>query len=294
MAGLGGGNRGLSGRAVIAVVLIVLSAVLGPIGLVSAWAWTQVNDTDRFVATYAPLAQAPAVQQLVISRVSKATVNKLGVIGQSDLAQSVVDDTVAAVVGSPAFAAIWAQTLRSAHQQLRALLADEQGVVEIEDNTLQMPLGPFADALKQRLIAAGVPFADRLPTVTAVVPLIHLDPRVVALARGSYRALEATATWVPWAALLCGVAAFLVWPNKRRALITLGVAIGAGAAAITITGAVLLPTVWAGFADDVRPVVALFVNTATGSLISPLLGLGVTAATLLFLGALATRAPAAT
>ncbi|MCE1174846.1 MAG: hypothetical protein LWW77_09610, partial [Propionibacteriales bacterium] len=233
MAGAGRGKRGLSVRGAIAVTLIVLCAVLGPIGTVAAWAWSQVNDTDRFVATYAPLAQAPAVQQLVVSRVSKATVNKLGVIGQNELAQSLVDDTVTAMVGSPAFAAIWERTLRAAHQQLRALLADEQGVVVIEDSTLQMPLGPFVDALKQRLIAAGVPFADRLPTVTTSVPLIQLDPRLVALARGSYRVLEAMAIWLPWAALLCGVAAFLVWPNKRRALITLGIAIGVGTAAAT-------------------------------------------------------------
>ncbi len=294
MAGAGGGKRELRVRGAIAVVLIVLCAVLAPIGTVSAWAWSQVNDTDRFVATYAPLAQSPAVQQLVVSRVSKATVNQLGLIGQTSIAQALVEDTVTTVVGSPAFAAIWERTLRSAHQQLRALLADEQGVVVIEDNTLQMPLGPFVDAVKQRLIAAGVPFADRLPAVTAAVPLIQLDPRTVALARGSYRVLEAAATWVPWAALLCGVAAFLVWPHKRRALITLGAALGVGTAAATIAGATVLPRLSDGFADDVRPVVALFLSTATAPLLSPLLGLGVTAAVLLFLGVLTTKAPAAT
>ncbi len=282
----------MSGRGTIAVVLIVLCAVLGPIGVVSAWAWTQVNDTDRFVATYAPLAHAPAVQQLVVSRVSKATTKNLGILGDNTVVQGLVTDSVTSVVSSPAFAAIWAQTLRASHQQLRALLADEQGVLEIEDNTLQMPLGPFVEALKQRLIAAGVPFADQLPTVTAAVGLIQLDPRVVGLARGSYRVLEATATWVPWAALLCGVAGFLVWPNKRRALITLGVAIGVGTAAATIAGAATLPTLSAGFADDVRPVVALFLTTATGPLVSPLLALAVTAAVLLFLGLLSSPSPA--
>jgi hypothetical protein len=281
-------------RGVIAAILAVLSGVLAPVGAISAWAWTQVSDTDRFVATFAPLAQAPAVQQLVVSRVSKAAVKKLGVIGQYEITQSVVDDTVTAVVSSPAFAAIWAQTLRSSHRQLHALLADEQGALEIEDNTLQMPLGPYAEAIKQRLIAAGIPFADRLPTVTTTVPLIELDPRIVALARGGYRGLEAMATWLPWLALLCGVAAFLVWPNKRRALIIVGVAVGVGAAAVAITGAVALPTLSAGFAADVWAVVALFLVTATGPLISPLLGLGVTATVLLFTGALAVKPPAAT
>lgn len=294
MAGAGGGKRRLTGRGVTAAILAVLCAVMAPLGVVSAWAWTQVSDTDRFVATYAPLANAPEVKQLVVSRISAATTKNLGILGGNTVVQGLVTDTVTSVVSSPAFASIWAQTLRSSHRQLRALLADEQGALEIEDNTLQMPLGPYVDALRQRLIAAGVPFADRLPTVTAAVPLVELDPRVVALMRGGYHGLEAMATWLPWLALLCGVAAFLVWPHKRRALVTLGIALGVALVALVAGWSILEPPLLASFAADVRPVVTLFVTTATAPLLSPLLGLAVTTAVLLFTGALTLKSPAAT
>ncbi|KOX26057.1 hypothetical protein ADL06_16705 [Streptomyces sp. NRRL F-6491] len=45
-----------------AVVLIVLGCVLAPLGIVASWAADVVGATDRYVATVAPLASDPAVQ----------------------------------------------------------------------------------------------------------------------------------------------------------------------------------------------------------------------------------------
>jgi hypothetical protein len=294
MAGAGRGERGLRARTATAVVLAILAALLAPVGVVAGWAWVQVSDTDRFVATYAPLARDPQVQQLVVTRVSGAVASRLGVLGQNAIVAGAVTDSVTSLVDSPAFATVWAQTLRTAHQQLRALLADEQGVLEIEDNTLQMPLGPFFDALKQRLVAAGVPLADRLPSVTAAVALVELDPRVVALARGSYRGLEAAASWLPWLALLCGAAAVLVWPNKRRAFLGQGVLVSLGAITLFAGWAAAEPILIASFAAAAQPVVTSFLTIATATLASPVLGLAVTGAVLLFVGALTQRMARAT
>src|SRR3954447_16101241 len=53
-------------RAAVAVVLIVVAVLLAPVAVVCGWAKWTLTDTDRFVATYAPLAQQPAVQAYVV------------------------------------------------------------------------------------------------------------------------------------------------------------------------------------------------------------------------------------
>ena len=54
----GSGPRPRRSRAVLAVVLIVLGVMLAPVAVVTGWAKWTLTDTDRFVATYAPLATA--------------------------------------------------------------------------------------------------------------------------------------------------------------------------------------------------------------------------------------------
>ena len=51
-------------------VLIVVAVVLAPLSVVSVWARGEVTDTDRFVATVAPLAQDPAIQDAVATRIT--------------------------------------------------------------------------------------------------------------------------------------------------------------------------------------------------------------------------------
>src|SRR4051812_30400701 len=55
-------------RAVVAVVLILFGCLLAPVAVVAGWAKVTLTDTDRFVATYAPLARDPAVQAYVVDQ----------------------------------------------------------------------------------------------------------------------------------------------------------------------------------------------------------------------------------
>ena len=51
-------------RAFVSALVIVVATILVPISIVSAWARVQLVDEEAFVATLAPLADDPAVQQL--------------------------------------------------------------------------------------------------------------------------------------------------------------------------------------------------------------------------------------
>ena len=65
-------ERRRRGRTVAAVVLVVVALLLAPVAVISAWARIQLVDTEQFVATFAPLAEEPAVQSYIGDQVTAA------------------------------------------------------------------------------------------------------------------------------------------------------------------------------------------------------------------------------
>src|SRR5689334_1909638 len=78
-------------RAVVAVVLILLGILLAPVALVTGWAKWTLTDTDRFVATYAPLSSSPEVQAYVVDQVMAAVDDRVNL---DDLTQELVDGLI--------------------------------------------------------------------------------------------------------------------------------------------------------------------------------------------------------
>lgn len=145
-------RRRVSGRSVISGILIVVALLLAPIAAISGWARMQLVDTDRFVSTFAPLAEDPAVQDLVATQVATAIeesldvpslvdavfdgVRDLGLPPRADSAltllqgpavdgiHSIIGTVSEDVVTSPQFADIWSQTLRVTHQRAIAVIRE--------------------------------------------------------------------------------------------------------------------------------------------------------------------------
>jgi hypothetical protein len=143
-------------RATGSAVLIVLTAVLSLLAVVSVWARDQVTDTDRFVATMAPLAHDPHVQDAQTARVTNVVTQQLDVpslVGQLTRAASqkgvppraatliaslsgpigsgitsLIGTVVNRVVTSPAFATLWSNAIRTAHASVvKALTGQAAG-----------------------------------------------------------------------------------------------------------------------------------------------------------------------
>ncbi|MFD0431133.1 hypothetical protein ACFQ60_39040 [Streptomyces zhihengii] len=62
-----------------ASVLLLVALLLAPLAVVAAWVDSQVSDTDRYVATVAPLAGDPAVQQVVTDRLTHRVVDNMDI-----------------------------------------------------------------------------------------------------------------------------------------------------------------------------------------------------------------------
>lgn len=241
-------------RTVVAATLIILSCLLAPLSVTAVWASSQVSDTDRYVETIAPLADDPAIQSAVATKVTEEifryvdieaiTSDMLDAITRQGLPpraaagvqalqvpivnglQSFTSTEVRKIVASDRFAAVWEQANRAAHAELVGLLSGEQGgAVSAENGTVTLNLAPIIERVKQQLIAEGYTVANRIPTVDRSFVLVRSD--AVTKVQGLYRLLNTLGSWLPAIALTLLALGVYVARGHRRALLlgSLGVVV---------------------------------------------------------------------
>ncbi|MEU4220284.1 hypothetical protein [Actinoplanes sp. NPDC026623] len=236
------------GRWTGATVLLVIGCLLLPVGAVALFARAVVFDTDRYVATVAPLAEDPAVRNAVADRITAEVFAALDIDGftrqaidalvkqgapaeLSMLQQPMVNGVrsfarsqVYNAVSSDLFARAWEQANRAAHAGLvAALRGNKGGAIEVENGTVSVNLGTFINAIKPQLISAGVPFADRIPAVNLSFPLVQSDA-IPKIQRATSLLDRLAVPLVLFAFLLLAVAVWLA-PNRRRMLSFAGLGI---------------------------------------------------------------------
>ena len=251
-------------RTIAVIVCGLLVALLAPLSVVATWANDQMSDTDRYVATVAPLADDPAVQRAVTDRISNAIIERLDVRA---LTQEAVDaltkqglpprastslsalitpltngvnnfihDQVAKLVESDAFSAAWEQANREAHAQMVALLTGdtEGGAVEVEGNAVKLNLAVLIDTVKQRLVEAGFTLAGNLPAVSAEFTIFQSAD--IARAQNGFRVLNAVARALPFIALGLFFLGIFAARRRRRALFGMSLVV---AGSMLLLGALL-------------------------------------------------------
>jgi len=240
------GGRGGWWRTPVVVVCLVLSAVLAPLAIVATWAHDQVSNTDRYVATVAPLAEDPAIQKAVSSRITAQLISYLDIRAVTadaanalaargvppnvaaslqalgtPLANSVenfIGQRVTRLVQSQEFADAWAQANREAHGQMVAVLTGEKnGAITVEGNTVSLNLAVVVDAVKQRLINSGFALAERIPDVQAQFTLFESSD--LARVQTGFRILSALARTLPVLAVVFLGLAVAVARRRRRTLV---------------------------------------------------------------------------
>jgi hypothetical protein len=246
-------------RTIVAVVLIVLGCVLAPLAGVAVWARNQVTNTDRYVATVAPLASDPAIQQAVTDQITAqvftyidiqalttqvvdalaARVEGRGLPPQAAAAleglagpiangvQGFVRTQVGNVVASDTFADAWVQANRVAHDALvKALTGEGGGAITVANDTVTLNLAPFIQTVKQRLVAQGFTLAERIPQVDKSFVLFQSED--ITRARSAFNLLNTLGTWLPVIALiLIGIGVYVA-KDHRRALVGAGLGVAAG------------------------------------------------------------------
>lgn len=147
---------------VFTTVFLVLSILLFAVAVPATWARRTLLDTDRYVATVAPLAQDPAVQEYLARTVTEQVFTALDV--QAKLAASLqqrspklaflaapiangvegfVKDRLQQVFASDAFATSWEEANRFAHAQLLAVLEGGGETVQVQQGAVVLNLLPL-------------------------------------------------------------------------------------------------------------------------------------------------------
>lgn len=254
------GSIGVPGRhrsrSAAAAVLILVGALLAPVGVVAAWAERTLTDTDRYVATVGPLADDPTVRSALAGRMTQAVMTRIdigalldsvaGGLDERDVApraaaalpmleapltsgvESFVRRAADRVVTSDEFADSWERANRVAHEQLVAVMQGSGGdVVQLgQDGQLTVQLAGMIDLLKTRLVDGGFELAANLPTINATFTVLQTSQLVEI--RNRYAQVVALGTWLPWVVLLLLGAGVVLAVRHLRALVAAGLALTVG------------------------------------------------------------------
>ena len=254
-------------RGVLSAAVIVVAALLVPVSIVSAWARTELVDETAFVATFAPLAQDPAVQALIVDEATVAIdesldlqvltddlFDGLGGLGLPPRATAAIDllrgpaveglrgligTSVTQLVESDLFASVWETALRSSHRGLAAAATGTTptGAVTVSDaGEVGISLAPIIDEVKERLVAQGVGFASAIPSVDRTIVLVQSDALVTV--RIVYGIAATVGWWLPLITLVLFVGGVLLARRKSVALVGTGVAIAIGGGTLAIALAI--------------------------------------------------------
>lgn len=238
------GRNGLL-RSICAAVVLGLVCLLVPLSVTGWWLRGTVTDTDTYVDTVAPLATDPevktavervlvretmsvidrqdlpalAAEALVDAGVGERGIGALGLLmgGLRERLEELVADLANRLVTSPQFAPAWEESNRALHKELIDVLEGDASLELGEDGrTISLQLATIGTALREGLVEAGVPGADRLPTINASLPIA--DAQQLEKAQRGYQLLDRVGLWLPVLTVVLLAVGLALARSRSRAL----------------------------------------------------------------------------
>lgn len=245
------------GRAIAAVVCLVLAVLLtAPAGF-AFWGQRTINDSERYLDTVGPLVDSPEVQAAIATKVSDALEAQVDVEAVlTDVFAGVIDDRprldaligplsgaitgliqtqVRAFVASDQFRSFWLEANTRAQVLMLAVLRGEDtGAVSVEGDQVVLDVSEAIEVVRARLVDRGLTILQNVPVPDADRQIVLLDAPQLRQARTIYAFSNPVARWLlPLVALLY-VAAWVLARRKGRMTVLIGVAIAANAVLVAL------------------------------------------------------------
>lgn len=247
------GRRHRRLRLCAASLLLTLAVLLAPVSVIATWVNSEVTDVDRYVQTVSPLARDPAVQKLVVDRVTDEVVENIDARKITDAVADTLADrdapsflvdaarsldeqlkgglttavrfVVEKVVESEAFADAWDSIHRGAHTvATNALTGEGGGALEVKGDTVTLNVGAVVEELQKQLIGVTLVKADDIPGTDESIVLVRNEN--LSEARQGARWLAAVAPWLPVTVVVLGGLGIWAAPSHRAALMAGGIGTG--------------------------------------------------------------------
>jgi hypothetical protein len=239
------------GRAVAAVVCLVLAAILTVPAGFAYWGQRTINDGDRYVATVGPLVDSPEVRTAIATKVTDAIEQQVdveallnqafsGVIADRPRLQLLVGPLAGAVNGliqtqvqnfidSDAFRQLWlAVNTRAQERLIQLLKGEDSGAVSVQGGEVVLDLSTVVDEVKQQLVDRGLTFVQNAPPIPAAdQQIVLLDSPQLKQVRTIYAFTNPVAKWLLPVVGLLYLGGLLLSRRRPRATVIIGVLIAA-------------------------------------------------------------------
>ncbi len=167
------------------MVFLIIGSLLLPVGVIGHWAYRTFTDTDRFVATVAPLTESPSIQQGIADAVTDSLITADGAAAQvqewfpkapTGLVQTVSQAVVSRInalvkdlVATDQFSQLWATANADVQKTAMALLNNEPPPsVSVQDGDLVLNLDVVGQTIRTRAQSEGINLPDlglQAPTI---------------------------------------------------------------------------------------------------------------------------------
>jgi hypothetical protein len=244
----------LSGRTVLAMIMLFLAGVSIVAGFSAIWTRNQLLDTETWTATSAAIATDPNVQadvahaiavQIVASSDVEAAISSVlpGPLGQlagplTDGATSIVEQAVLQVVRTDAFVTAWEAAVRVTHTEFIADLEGEGRFTSINERGLSLDLRAVLESVRTALDQRGITVLDQLDLSGVTVSILLIDAPGLENVRSAVAVLKASSVvFLVFGALML-IAGLVIARRRSIAVLSGGVGMLLGVAAVVIVATV--------------------------------------------------------
>jgi len=240
--------RARRARSIIAWVLVVLASLLIPISIISTWAIHTVTNTDRYVATMAPLATNPVIVDHLATKAtdtlfsSKTVQNKITsalpakakpiVAPITSEVENYVHGLALKVFQSPKFSQLWNGLNRHTHQAVVDVLTGKQSALtkKLEKGgaivvNVTPALGQLIDKANSRGITLFNPLKPILSEGNSLGVTVVSKSQVSQFS-GVFNLIVKLGWAIPVSALVLAAVGIAVAVERRKTLLRMALGVG--------------------------------------------------------------------